>query len=63
MVNSVSEVLNIKSGDIEETPTFGVKLKTDFILGMAKMEDRVRILLDFDRILRPEEIIALEKAS
>ena len=38
VVDSVSEVSSIKSEDIEDTPTFGVKLDTDYILGMAKVE-------------------------
>ncbi|MBW1717509.1 MAG: purine-binding chemotaxis protein CheW, partial [Deltaproteobacteria bacterium] len=35
VVDAVSEVLNIKGEDIEETPTFGTKLDTEYILGMA----------------------------
>ena len=38
MVDSVSEVLNIKADDIEDTPTFGTRLDTAYIFGMAKME-------------------------
>ena len=56
VVDSVSEVLNIKGEDIEDTPTFGTKLNTDYILGMAKMEGGVKILLDIDRVLTGEEI-------
>jgi purine-binding chemotaxis protein CheW len=63
VVDAVSEVLNIKAEDIEETPTFGVKLHTEYILGMAKMERSVKILLDIDRVLNSEEVIVLEKAS
>ena len=63
VVDSVSEVLSIKGEDIEETPTFGVKLNTDYILGMAKMEGGVKILLDIDRVLSAEEIASLEKAA
>jgi len=63
VVDSVSEVLNIKGDDIEETPTFGAKLNTDYILGMAKMEGGVKILLDIDRVLSGEEIAVLEKAA
>jgi purine-binding chemotaxis protein CheW len=51
VVDSVSEVLNIRTADIEDTPTFGVKLNTDFILGMAKMSGSVKILLDIDKVL------------
>ena len=63
VVDSVSEVLNIKDGDIEDTPTFGTKLNTDYILGMAKMDGGVKILLDINRILSDQEIAALAKAA
>jgi len=56
VVDSVSEVLNIRSEDIEDTPTFGTKIDTDYILGMAKMEGGVKILLDIDRVLNSKEI-------
>jgi purine-binding chemotaxis protein CheW len=51
VVDSVSEVLNIKAGDIEDTPNFGSRLQTDFILGMAKAGGGIKILLDIDRVL------------
>ena len=63
VVDSVSEVLNIKGEDIEDTPTFGTKLNTDYILGMAKMEGGVKILLDIDQVLKSEEIEILEKIT
>ncbi len=63
VVDTVSEVLNIKADDIEDTPTFGTKLNTEYILGMAKMEGGVKILLDIDKILRSEEINLLETAA
>lgn len=63
VVDSVSEVLNIKSEDIEDTPTFGTQLDTGYILGMAKMEGGVKILLDIDRVLSDQEIAAIEKAA
>ena len=63
VVDAVSEVLNIKGDDIEDTPTFGAGLNTDYILGMAKMGGGVKILLDIDRVLSTEEVAALEKAT
>ena len=62
VVDSVSEVLNIKGKDIEDTPTFGTKLDIDYILGMAKMDGSVKILLDIDCVLGAEEIMAIEQA-
>ncbi len=63
VVDTVSEVLNVAGKDIEDTPTFGTKLDTEYILGMAKMEGEVKILLDIDKVLNAEQIAALEKAA
>jgi purine-binding chemotaxis protein CheW len=61
VVDSVSEVLNIRADQIEKPPNFGTSLNTTFILGMAKMESGVKILLDIDQVLALEELQALEK--
>jgi purine-binding chemotaxis protein CheW len=63
VVDSVSEVLNIKSSDIEDTPTFGTRLNTDYILGMAKMGGGVKILLDIDCVLSSNELVLLEDVA
>ena len=51
VVDSVSEVLNIRASDVESAPDFGSKLDTEYILGMAKSEQGVKILLDIDGVL------------
>ncbi len=63
LVDAVSEVINIKGSDIEETPVFGDEVDTAFILGMAKMNHGVKILLDMDKVLFPEEVASLEPKS
>jgi purine-binding chemotaxis protein CheW len=63
VVDSVSEVLNIKGEDIEDPPTFGTRLNTDTILGMAKMDGDVKILLDIDKVLNVEELTAMEETA
>jgi len=63
VVDAVSEVLNIKEEEIEETPTFGTKLDIEYILGMAKIEGGVKILLNIDKVLSNEEIADLEKTK
>ena len=63
VVDSVSEVLNVKGDEIEDTPTFGTKLDTEYILGMAKMEGGVKILLDIDQVLSAEELSGLEEVK
>ena len=62
VVDAVSEVMNIKGEDIEQTPNFGTKLNTEYILGMAKTDGKVRILLDIDKVLNNAEIMAMEKS-
>ena len=63
VVDSVSEVLNISGVDIENTPTFGTQLNTNYILAMAKIAGGVKILLDIDKVLTANEIGLLEKAA
>ncbi len=59
VVDAVSEVLNIRGADIENTPTFGVRLNTDFILGMAKAAGGIKILLEIDKVLNSEDLVAI----
>ncbi|MEN6468652.1 MAG: chemotaxis protein CheW [Smithella sp.] len=63
VVDSVSEVLNIRSAEIEDTPSFGSKLDTDYILGMAKSGQSVKILLDIDKVMSDEEISRMDAAA
>jgi len=63
VVDAVCEVLNIREEEVEETPKFGTRLKHDYILGMAKRDGGVKILLNIDRVLSSEEISEIEQAS
>lgn len=51
VVDTVSEVVNIGLEDMEHTPVFGVDVDTHYILGMAKLKGKVKILLDIDKVL------------
>ncbi len=63
VVDTVSEVLNVSETDIEDTPAFGTRLDTEYILGMAKMEGGIKILLDINKVLNASEIATLEKSA
>ncbi len=56
VVDAVEEVINIAASDIEKTPDFGVKLSTEYILGMAKVKGSVKTLLDIDKVVSAEVI-------
>lgn len=62
VVDTVSEVLHIKEEEIENTPAFGTRLDTQYILGMAKTQGGVKILLDIDKVLLSDEVKVLETA-
>ena len=57
IVDKVSEVLNIAGENIEPAPAFSTNVETDFILGMGKVGQSVKILLDIDRVLSSEDVI------
>ncbi len=59
LVDTVSEVLDIAANQIEASPSFGSRVNTEFILGMGKSKGEVKILLDIDRVLSPEELLRL----
>lgn len=56
VVDHVQEVLDIVGDQIEDAPQFGSNVATDFILGMGKIGDSVKILLDIDKVLACEEL-------
>lgn len=63
VVDAVNEVTNIREDEVEATPNFGIKLDTQYILGMAKTGDRVRILLNINRVLGDDELSMLNEAA
>ncbi len=63
LVDTVSEVLDIGANQIEPPPSFGSKVDADFIMGMGKIKDKVKILLDIDRVLSTEELLRITGAT
>jgi purine-binding chemotaxis protein CheW len=67
VVDAVSAVAEIPDADIEPAPSFGAKLRNEFITGMGKIDDKFVILLDVGRVLSVDELsilgdVALEPA-
>ncbi|MCX7603291.1 MAG: chemotaxis protein CheW [Bryobacteraceae bacterium] len=60
IVDGVSEVLTIHEQDVEDTPSFGEGIHLPYILGMAKVKGRVKILLDIDEVMTAQELAGLE---
>ncbi len=59
IVDGVAEVATLAEAEIENTPDFGSDVETPFILGMAKIKGKVKILLDIDQVLTSQELHGL----
>lgn len=59
IVDGVSEVLTLQAADIEDTPDFGSGVATPYLLGMAKIKGKVKILLDINMLLSTQDLQSL----
>jgi purine-binding chemotaxis protein CheW len=59
MVDAVSEVLDIPGSEIEPPPTFGARIRADFIFGMGKVGGKFVIILNINKVLSIDEIAQL----
>jgi purine-binding chemotaxis protein CheW len=62
VVDKVSEVPHVPEDSIEDAPEFGSMVDTQFILGMAKINNTVKILLDIDKIIGGDDVAFAEAA-
>lgn len=63
IVDEVSEVLDIAEEQIEDAPSFGASVDTEFILAMGKVGKKVVMFLDIDKVLSTGDMVAINEAS
>ena len=63
VVDRVSEVRAIAAAEIADPPSFGSEVDTEFLLGIAKGQGRVTLLLDIDRVLTSAEVLDLKSVQ
>jgi purine-binding chemotaxis protein CheW len=63
VVDSVSDVLDVRTRDVKAKPDFGAAVNTDFINGLATVGERMIMLLDIDRLLSADELAAMARAG
>lgn len=56
MADAVSEVVDLAAEQIEPPPSFGTGVRVDFLTGMGKLDGRLVLILDIDRVLSPVEL-------
>ncbi|HKV77968.1 MAG TPA: chemotaxis protein CheW [Candidatus Sulfotelmatobacter sp.] len=62
MADSVRQVIDLKPEDIEVPPSFGTRVKVDYLLGMARSGKKFCLLLDTEKVLSTEELLELPDA-
>lgn len=63
LVDRVSEVVNVLPGEIENTPSFGADVNSEYLLGVGKSGGRVRLLLDIDKVINASDVINMKNAA
>ena len=63
IVDSVSDVAGIPSGDIQKTPYLASKIDREFISGIGRINEKLAIILEIDRIFSADEIKTLDSTS
>ncbi len=63
VVDAVNEVIDLAAAEIEPAPSFGTRMRTDFIQGVGKVKGRFVILLDVANVLSLDEIGGLSEAD
>jgi purine-binding chemotaxis protein CheW len=63
LVDAVNAVVEIAAGDIEPAPSFGTRIRPDFIAGIGKFNGKFVILLDIGHVLSNEEIVEMARGT
>ena len=63
LADSVQEVIDLGAGDISAPPKIGTRLRTEFIRGMGRRDERFIILLDFDKVFSADELSIVQTAG
>ena len=63
LADSVQEVIDLEPDQIEPPPRIGTRLKTEFIRGMGKRDDRFLMILDIDTVFSAEELSLVQRSG
>ncbi len=62
VVDGVAEVLQVTAADVEDTPSFGEGVTIPYVMGLAKLKGKVKILLDIDQVMTTRDLASLDLA-
>jgi purine-binding chemotaxis protein CheW len=59
VADAVSQVMEVQPQDVEPPPSFGTRVRLEYLKGMAKADKKFVLLLDIDRVLSSDELIGV----
>jgi purine-binding chemotaxis protein CheW len=59
IADAVNEVTSFTAEDIEKAPSFGTRVRVEYLLGMAKIGKKFALMLDMQKVLSGEELVRL----
>jgi purine-binding chemotaxis protein CheW len=63
IADSVSQVLDFSANEIEAPPAFGTRVRIEFLLGMGRIGKKFCLVLDIDKVLSADEILAVTESA
>jgi len=63
LADSVSQVIELSADEIEKTPPFGTRVKTEYLLGMGTLGKKFCLILDIDKVLSADEFLAVAESA
>lgn len=63
IADSVSQVLDFLENEVEAPPPFGTRLRIEFLLGMGKIGKKFCLILDIDKVLSADELLAVTDST
>ena len=61
--DSVSQVIDLSDDEIEQPPPFGTRVKTEYLLGMGALGKKFCLILDIDKVLSADELLAVTASA
>jgi purine-binding chemotaxis protein CheW len=62
LADSVSQVIELSADEVEATPAFGTRVKTEYLLGMGALGKKFCLILDIDKVLSTDELLAVTES-
>lgn len=63
IVDAVSDVLDVPYGEIEDAPDVGGEIESDYFSGMTKVDDKLVLLLEIDKLIALEKLEEAQAAA